>query len=83
MSSISRRQVVIGTGVAAVAAGVGGSVWWLQQPDTEREAEALSLRLAWIPQATFSGDYAAELRGLARSGIRGHDKSGRFSIRFH
>ena len=66
MSLLNRRRVLIGAGAAIVAGGVAGGIWWSQRPEEQGSTTAISLRLAWIPQATFSGDYAAELKGFWR-----------------
>lgn len=66
MSFVNRRQIVVGAGALAAVGAIGG-VWWSQErPEKQDESNVISLRLAWIPQATFSGDYAAEQKALWR-----------------
>ena len=67
MSSPNRRRFLIGAG-AAVVVGVGGYTAWQHFADTGGETpgglDKVSLRLSWIPQGTFAGDYAAQMQGF-------------------
>jgi NitT/TauT family transport system substrate-binding protein len=70
MSSPDRRKFLIGAGAAAIL-GAGGFAAWRNfgNPDniTSGELQKLSLRLSWIPQGTFAGDYAAQMQGFWKS----------------
>lgn len=67
MSSPNRRRFLIGAG-AAVVVGVGGYTAWQHFADTGGATpgglDKVSLRLSWIPQGTFAGDYAAQMQGF-------------------
>lgn len=67
MSLLTRRKFLIGAGAAAIL-GVGGYAAWSYWKNPVNIAsgnlQKLSLRLSWIPQGTFAGDYAAQMRGF-------------------